>query len=124
MYGLTPSSPFELQAEFQGGAGILELEHLRLLQFAEVEIALIPALEIGELVVRRQIRMGLAVALDLGRLIETLPLGARLGIFAVDRLAGEGFDDRKHAAIGKIAVVSDCKYVAAGLFLVSLQPFP
>ena len=68
--------------------------------------------------------MGFAVALDLGRLVETLPLGARLGIFAVDRLSGEGFDDRKHAAIGKIAVMSDGKHVAAGLVLVGCQPLP
>ena len=114
----------ELQAEFQRGAGILELEHLRLLQFAQVEVALVPALEIGEFVVRRKVGMCLAVALDLGRLVETLPLGTRLGVFAVDRLAGEGFDDRKHAAIGKIAVVGDGKHVTAGLFLVSRQPFP
>ena len=79
----------ELQAEFQGGAGILELEHLWLLQFAQIEVALIPALEIGELVVRRQVRVCLAVTLDLGRFVEALPFGARLGVFAVDRLAGE-----------------------------------
>ena len=81
------ASSFE--AVLQRRARILELEHLRLLQLAQVEIALVPALEVGELVVRREEGMGLAVALDLRRFVEPLPLGARFGIFAVDRLAGE-----------------------------------
>ena len=54
LYGIDAEFLFKLEAELQGGAGILELEHLRLLQFAQVEIAFVPALEIGELVVRRQ----------------------------------------------------------------------
>ena len=92
LVGVDAELVLELQAEFQRGAGILELEHLRLLQFAQVEVALVPALEIREFVVRRKVGMCLAVALDLGRLIETLPLRTRLGVFAVDRLSGEGFD--------------------------------
>ena len=100
----------ELQAEFQRRAGILVLEHLRFLQFAQIEVALVPALEIGELVVRRQVRVRLAVALDLGRFVEPLPFGARLGVLAVDRLAGEGFDYREHAPVGKIAVMGDGKH--------------
>ena len=114
----------ELQAEFQGRAGILVLEHLGLLQFAQIEVALVPPLEIGKFVIRRQVRMCLAIALDLGRFVEALPFGARLGIFAIDRLAGEGFDDREHPPVGKIAVMGDCEDVSPGLVLVGLHPFP
>ena len=68
--------------------------------------------------------MCLAVALDLRRLVETLPLRARLGILAVDRLARAGLDDREHAAVGQIAVVRDGQHVAAGLVLVGRHPSP
>ena len=74
LVGVDAELALELEAVLQRRAGILELEHLRLLQLAQVEIALVPALEIGELVVRRQERMGLAIALDLRRLVEALPL--------------------------------------------------
>ena len=121
---MTPSSAFELEPELQRRARIFELQHLRLLELAQVEVALVPALEIGELVVGRKEGMGLAVALDLRRLIEALPLRTGLGIFAVDRLAGEGLDDREHPAVGKIAVVGDGEHVAAGLVLVGRHPLP
>ena len=124
LVGIDAELAFELEAVLQRRARILELEHLRRLHLAQVEIALVPALEIGELVVRRQEGMGLAVALDLGRLVEPLPLGARLGIFAIDRLAGEGLDHREHAAVGEIAVMGDGEHVAAGLVLVGRHPFP
>ena len=51
--------------------------------------------------------MRLAVALDLRDLVERLPLRARLGILAVDRLAGERFHLREHDAVAQIAVVGD-----------------
>ena len=89
LVGIDAELRLELQAVLQRRARILELQHLRLLGYAQVEVALVPALEIGELVVGREEGMGLAVALDLRRFVEALPLGARLGIFAVDRLAGE-----------------------------------
>jgi hypothetical protein len=49
---------------------VLELEHLGFLSYAHVEVALVPALEVGELVVRREERMRLAVALDLRGLVR------------------------------------------------------
>ena len=74
LVGIDAEFALELEAELQRRARIFELEHLRLLQLAQVEVALVPPLEIGELVVGRQEGMGLAVALDLRRLVETLPL--------------------------------------------------
>ena len=51
-------------------------------------------LEIGELVVGRQERMRLAVALGLRGLVQPLPLRALLRVFAIELLA-ERFDDRE-----------------------------
>ena len=84
-----------------------------------VEIAEVPALEVGELVVRRQERMRLAVALGLRGLVEPLPSCPLLGILPVDRLA-EGLDDGEHQAVAQIAVVRDGQHAAAGLLLVGL----
>ena len=86
LYGIDAELGLELEAVLQRRARIFELQHLGRLGLGQVEIALVPALEIGELVVGRQEGMGLAVALDLRRLVEALPFGARLGIFAIDRL--------------------------------------
>ena len=68
--------------------------------------------------------MGLAVALDLRGFVEPLPARAVLGVLPVDRLAGEGLDDREHAAVAEVAVVRDGEHVAAGLLLVGRHPFP
>ena len=124
LVGIDAQLLLELEAVLERRARVFELQHLGLLELGQVEIALVPALEIGELVVGRQEGVGLAVALDLRRFVEALPLGAGLGIFAVDRLAGERLDDRKHAAVGEIAVVGDGEHVAAGLVLVGCHPFP
>ena len=79
---------------------------------------------VGELVVGRQERVGLAIALDLRHLVEPLPARPRLGILAVDRLAGERLDDGEHAAVAQVAVVGDGQHVAAGLLLVGGHPLP
>ena len=68
--------------------------------------------------------MRLPIALDLRRLVQALPLRARFGIFAIDRLAGEGLDDREHPAVREIAVMGDREHAPAGLVLVGRQPFP
>ena len=81
-------------------------------------------LEVRKLVVGRKKRMGLAVALDLGGFVERLPAGAVLGIFAVDPLAVERLDDRKHPAIAQIAVMGQREDFGAGFFLVHRHPFP
>src|SRR6266403_423876 len=68
--------------------------------------------------------MRLAVTLDLRGFEEVLPLGALLGILAVNLFAGERLDDREHAAIAQIAVVRDREHVAAGLLLIGGHPLP
>src|SRR5437879_12315420 len=68
--------------------------------------------------------MGLAIALDLGRLVKRLPTSAVLGIFAVDPFAIERLDDWKHPAVAQIAIVRKRKNFGAGFFLAHRHPFP
>jgi hypothetical protein len=107
LVGIDAQVLFQLEAVPEGGAGIFELEHLQRLGRAEIEVALVPALEVGKLVVGRKQRMGLAVALDLGNLVEPLPALAGLGVLAVDGLAGKRLDDGEHATVAQVAVVGD-----------------
>ena len=118
LVGIHAELGFQLEAVLERRTGVLEFQHLRLLHLGEVEVALVPALEVGEFVVGRKKRMRLAVALDLRGLVERLPAHAVLGIFAVDPLAGERLDDREHAAVAQIAVVREGEDFGAGLFLV------
>src|SRR4029079_1526614 len=90
---------------------------------AAIEIAEIPSLKIGKLVVGRQEGMRLTVALRLGGLVKTLPTSALFGVVAIELLA-EGFDDRKHSAVAEVAVVGDGEHAAAGLALVGFHPLP
>ena len=124
LVGVHAELGFQFEAVLERRARVFELQHLRLLRHGKIEVGLVPALEIGELVVGRQQRVGFAIALHLGSLIEHLPTGTLLGILAIDLLAGEGFDDREHRAVAEIAVVGDGENLAAGLVLVLLQPFP
>ena len=124
LVGVGAKLGFELEAVLQRRARILELEHLGRLRHAGIEIAEVPGLEVGELVIGRQRRMRFAVALGLRRLVEPFPPGALLDIFLVHRLAGEGLDQREHAAVGQVAVVGDRQHVAAGLVLIGLHPLP
>ena len=89
---------FQLEAVFERRARVFELEHLGLLRFAEIEIALVPALEVGELIVGRKERMGFAVAFDLRYFVERFPARAAFGVRAVDSVAGERLDDRETCA--------------------------
>jgi hypothetical protein len=104
--------------------GILELQHLQLLELAQVQIALVPTLEVRELIVGRKKRMRFAIAFDLGGLVQDFPFRAGLGIFAIDLLAGSGLDDREHAPVAQIAVVRNGEQFAAGLFFVRGHPLP
>jgi hypothetical protein len=76
------------------------LQHAGLLRLAD-QIALIPALEAGELVGRRQRRLRLAVALDLGDLVERLPARARLCPLGRQRLSLEG-GQREHSSVREV----------------------
>src|ERR1700722_2836111 len=68
--------------------------------------------------------MGLTIPFDLCSFVERLPTGAILGVFAVDPLAGERLDDRKHAAVAQIAVMRQRKNLRAGFFLAHRHPLP
>src|SRR6185436_14230517 len=93
-------------------------------ELGEVEVALVPALEVGEFIVGRKKRMRLAVTLDLRGLVERLPTNTALGIFTVDPSAGERLDDREHAAVAQIAVVREGEDFGAGLFFDHGHPLP
>ena len=113
----------ELEPELEPGAGIFVLQHLRLLQLGQVEIALVPQLEAGELVVRRQEGMRLAVALDLRHLVDRLQPRPRLGIGARQAAPVE-IDQREHAPVGQVAVVRDGEHLAAGLLGIGIEELP
>ena len=124
LVGVHPELGFHLEAVPERRPRVFEFQHLGLLDFGQIEVALVPALEVRELVVRRQERMRLAIALDLRGLVERLPAHAVLGIFAVDPLAGERLDDREHAPVAQIAVVREREDFGAGLFFGRGHPFP
>ena len=52
-----------LETKLERGSRVLVLQHVSLLQLAEIEVALVPPFEAGKLVVRREERMRLAVPL-------------------------------------------------------------
>ena len=120
-----PQLLLELQAGLQRCARVLALQHLVLLALAQVEVGLVPDLEAGELVVLRKEGVRLAVALDLGRLVQRLPVDARLRVLARQRLLARRVDvPREHHAVRQVAVVGDRQYLSAGLVLVGLQYLP
>ncbi len=114
---------FEQEAVLERRARVFVFKHILCLRNAAVEIALVPDLKAGELVIGREVGVRLAGALGLGHLIEPLPLGACLGIGLVDLLT-EGLDNREHGAIAQISVVGDGEHLAAGLLFCGSHPFP
>ena len=84
LVGIHPELGFHLETVLERRTCVLEFQHLRLLDLSEIEVALVPALEVREFIVGRQKRMRLAVTLDLRGLVQRLPANAVLGIFAVD----------------------------------------
>ena len=124
LVGIHPEFGFHLETVFERRTGVLKFQHLRLLDFGEVEVALVPALEVREFVVGRKKRMRLAVTLDLRGLVKRLPTNTVLGIFAVDPFAVERLDDREHAAVAQIAVVRKREDFGAGLFFGHRHPLP
>ena len=121
---IDPELRFQLQAVLERRTRIFELEHLGLLRFAEIEIALVPALEVGELIVGRNKRMRFTVAFDLRQFVERLPARAAFRVRAVDSVAGKRLDDREHAPVAEIAVVRQRQNFAAGFFFRRSHPFP
>ena len=114
----------ELEPIFQRRARVFVFQHVVCLGDGQIEIALVPELVVGELVVRRKERVRLAGALDLRHLEERLPSRPRFGIGAVDRLAIDGLYDGEHQPIREIAVVRDREDIPSGFALVGLHPLP
>ena len=77
----------------------------------------------GELVVRRQQRVGLRLALDLLHFDQALVAVARGGPGRVDRPAEAVHVGRIHPAVGEVGVVGDGKQLVAGLAL-RVHPLP
>ncbi len=112
-----------LQAHLQRAAGVLVRQHLIGLGLQSGDVGLVPGAVVGELVGRRQLRMRLAVALDLRDLVQRLPAHAGLGVAPVDRAAVEALDG-EHQPVRQIAVVRDREHAAAGLLLVGVHELP
>lgn len=55
--GIDAELLFKLQPELETGTGVFVLQHLRPLELRQVEIAFVPKLVAGELVIGRQERM-------------------------------------------------------------------
>ena len=68
--------------------------------------------------------MRFAIALHLRDFVDALAVGACLRVLAVDRLAVEVLDQRKHHAVAEVAVVRDRQHLAAGLGFVGFHPLP
>ena len=124
LVGIYAEFGFHLEAVLECRTDILEFQHLRLLHLGQIEVTLVPAFEIRKFVVGRKKWMGLAIALDLRGFVKRLPARAVLRIFAVDPLAIEQLDDRKHPAVAQIAVVRQRENFRAGFFLNHRHPFP
>src|SRR4029077_20620985 len=92
LVGIDAELFFDLQPISQCSTGVLELEHVIRLKHAEIEIALVPLFVTSELVIGRKKRMSFAVTLDLSHLINSFPERSRLRVFAIDWLAGKGFN--------------------------------
>ena len=124
LVGVGAELGFDLEAELEPAASVLVDQHVVGLELAQIEIALVPGTEVGELVIGREHRMGFAVALDLRRLVERLPPGARLDVLPSDRLVVDVIDQGEHEAVREVAVVGDGEDVTAGLVLIGLKKLP
>ena len=114
---------FEFQTELERRPSILVLQHPVFFRDTARRIALVPILEVGELILRRQHRMRLAVALDLGNFIDRFPATSGFRIAPVDRRPFEGLD-REHRSVRPVTVMRDRQDLAIRLFLVGGQIAP
>ena len=73
LVGIYAEFGFHLEAVLERRTDILEFQHLRLLHFGQVEVALVPTFEVCKFVVGRKKWMGLAIALDLRGFVKRLP---------------------------------------------------
>ena len=113
----------EFQADLEGRAGILILQHLRRLRSVTGDIAGIPGLEVGELIIGRQERVRLFVTLHLRDFMQRLPTNTFLCVFAGHRFAlGRKFAE--HQAVRQVAVMRYRKRLATGLFFIPREIIP
>ena len=122
LVGISSELAIEFQTSPQCRADVVAMKHaiLRPLHLIEVEI---PPLEIGELVARREIGGGLAIALDLCCLQKWFVAGTRLGVSLIHRFTVKSLC-RVHLAIAQVAVVRNCEHLAAGFFRVRVHVLP
>src|SRR5579871_1328635 len=88
------------------------------------EAALIPCLEIGELIVGGERRVRFTVALHLGDFVDRLPAHPPLRVVAIQRLPRGQRYIVEHQAQREVAVVRNGQYAAARLLLSSGHPLP
>ena len=101
-----PQLLLEFQSAFESRASVFPGQHRFRFCLTHVEIAEVPGLVIGELVIGRQKRMRFAVPFDLGRLVQGFPTLTCFGVLASDLATGKGLDV-KHQAIAEVSVVRD-----------------
>ena len=82
-----------------------------------------PCLEIGKLVIGRQDRVRLRIALDLSHLVDRLPPLAGARVLDVDGVAVE-VHGQEHPAVREVAVMRDGEHLAARLALVAVEVRP
>ena len=111
--GIDSQTLLHRHAVLQRLAHVLVLQHVLRLGLGTVEVRPIPGLVIGELVVRRQERVGLAIALDLSDLVDRLEARAQLGQLTGVGLAVVGLDG-EHAPVAQVAVVGDRQHLGSG----------
>ena len=122
--GIGAELTLELQSQLERAARVLVLQHGVGLQFAEVQVALVPGAIVRELVVGRELAVGLAVTLDLGDLVQRFPACACLRVQLRKRLLGDRVDLGEHQPVRQVAVVRNGEHLSSGLVLIGLQQFP
>jgi len=116
LVGIDPELLLQHQAGLQRFTAVLPAQHVLRLQLGPVEVRSIPRLVVGELVVRRQEGVRLAVALDLRGLHQGLEARPHPRELRGERLAVESLD-REHAAVAEVAVVRYGEHLGPRLLL-------
>ena len=101
---------------------VLVRDHAGLFR-GKVQVAVVPGLEIGEFVLGRQGRVRLAIALDLGHLVDRLEALPAFRMVPGQGRAATGLEG-EHEAVRQIAVRRDRQHAAAGRGLVGRHPAP
>ena len=120
--GIGAKGLLKSQSSLQCFPSVFPRKHLRSLRL-RTEAPLIPQLEIGELVVRRQPRVSLTRSLHLGNLVNRLPHHPPFGIFLGDGPARERLDV-EHQPVRQVSVVRNGQQAATGLLFIVRHPLP